>query len=624
MALKRLDEEFELKPGTQLLPYMKRLLPSLEGRFQSIEADQDVVQQLTDEIRASALLRMNEILIPATKDIVEVTKLGFLLAPISTPYKFVLGYMAVYVDEGAQRDTFTPSPYLIVEHTQNDYCIARLIGYEQETGLLEMTVTATHGNMGPWDDWMVSSTPGMADSTKLYHDAIAPMHTEVVADTEEVRTLHAEVLAAAQALAESGLDVYAFIRRDGTVPFVATQTAIAPVAGSNDATIPTTAWTRSRIIEYAGNAVNKLGDTMSGPLYLSAAITQPLQAATKAYVDDSIVAPHIVNDSLTISGVGPALKLRPSAAQQNRTIQALNTAGAARWTLTMADSALETGGNAGANFSLSRYTDLGALIDNPLAIDRATGTTTVKSLSFNGTVNGVGPINLIGDINLYRANAPTTGALYLNQAKSAYHFFDGATHILAGGGLSTSGGAISCGAINGVGAISTNGYPTTTWGLTCHGTATVNGAMNSQGIQVTSAGPLITMYDNTWGPMHVHHQDGNIGFLNHNGGWVWYVNYNGHYWSPQYGWLHDYVTGTANNYAWNAANYRYSQVVQTMRFAYTGDMPTSWPGSGIGEPWNAQVTGWAGYNGYNMYVTYFRFRQGQVMINGGWYAVGFA
>ena len=25
MALKRLDEEFELKPGTQLLPYMKRL-----------------------------------------------------------------------------------------------------------------------------------------------------------------------------------------------------------------------------------------------------------------------------------------------------------------------------------------------------------------------------------------------------------------------------------------------------------------------------------------------------------------------------------------------------------------------------------------------------------------------
>ena len=59
---------------------------------------------------------MNDILIPATEDIIAVTKLGFLLAPISTPYTLVLGYMAMYVDEGPQRDTFTPSPYVIIEH----------------------------------------------------------------------------------------------------------------------------------------------------------------------------------------------------------------------------------------------------------------------------------------------------------------------------------------------------------------------------------------------------------------------------------------------------------------------------------------------------------------------------
>ena len=44
-----------LKPGTQLLPYMKRLLPSLEGRFQAVESEQDIVNELAEEIRAAAL-----------------------------------------------------------------------------------------------------------------------------------------------------------------------------------------------------------------------------------------------------------------------------------------------------------------------------------------------------------------------------------------------------------------------------------------------------------------------------------------------------------------------------------------------------------------------------------------
>src|SRR6188768_1692354 len=116
MALKRLDEEFELKPGTQLLPYMKRLLPSLEARFQDLEGVDRELQAIADEIRAAALLRMNEILIPATEDIIAITKLGFLLAPVTEVlYTIQLGYMAVYVDDGPQAKTFTPSPYIIIE-----------------------------------------------------------------------------------------------------------------------------------------------------------------------------------------------------------------------------------------------------------------------------------------------------------------------------------------------------------------------------------------------------------------------------------------------------------------------------------------------------------------------------
>jgi len=386
MALKRLDEEFDLKPGTQLLPYMKRLLPSLEGRFQDIESQQDIVHELTEEIRAAALMRMNEILIPATADIIAVTKLGFLLAPVSTSYKLVLGYMAMFVDEGPQRASFTPSPYLIIEHTSDDYGIARLIGYHKEDGLLEVSVTAIHGNAGPWADWMVSSTPGMADSTKLYHDAIAPMYAEVTSDHNEVVILHGEILAAAQALEESGLDTYAFVRRDGTVPFQAVQVGVAPSAGSNDTALVTSAWVRARIQEYAPSGPVLLsGSTMTGYLTLSGNPVNVLHAATKQYVDGAIGSPHWVNDYLGIRGSSPVLYLQSLASAQNRFIEARSPGGVVRWQMFIGNTASESGGNAGSDFALVRYSDAGLLLGTVMSADRATGGVAVHNTLWVGS-----------------------------------------------------------------------------------------------------------------------------------------------------------------------------------------------------------------------------------------------
>jgi hypothetical protein len=50
-----------------------------------------------------------------------------------------------------------------------------------------------------------------------------------------------------------------------------------------------------------------------------------------------------------------------------------------RWRLTLGDAVAESGSNAGSNFTLGRYTDAGALIDVPLAINRATGLSTVTA-----------------------------------------------------------------------------------------------------------------------------------------------------------------------------------------------------------------------------------------------------
>lgn len=624
MALKRLDEEFELKPGTQLLPYMKRLLPSLEGRFQDLESTQEALGALTAEIRAAALLRMNEILIPATEDIIAVTKLGFLLAPVAGSVTLGLGGISLQIAEGPQQETFTPSPYLIIEHSLNDYVLARTISYDQEMGLLAVEITATHGNMGPWPDWMVSSTPGMADSTKLYHDAIAPMHTEVVADTAEVRVKHQEILDAAESLEEAGLDLFNYVRRDGTVPFTAVQHGINPTTGSNDVSLATTAWSRARMIEYAGDALMKAGGTMTGALSLAGMPVAPAHAASKAYVDSIIGQGGVIQNSVTLRTINPSLKLQSTSTAQTRSIESMSSAGSQRWVMAMADPSAEAGGNAGSNWVLSRYSDAGALIDSPLSVSRATGTLSTKAIS------AVGDVTVVGDINAYRSATPTTGIVYLNQSRSAYHHFDGANHILAGGGLNAgaiSSGAISCGALN------TNGNSITSGSHTM-GASTVNGQFTiNGGLRLNGAGSnMIELWDNDWGSMFIHHNNENCGFLGPGGNWLWYINTNGHVYSPAYGWLHDYVNQTASNNAWYAANYRYDQTIQQFRMAYAGewsldDILYNIAGTNIWEPHgNSSVTGVGVSQYYFSYIWAIRVRQNQAYRPdwGGWYAVGVA
>jgi len=694
MALKRLDEEFLLKPGTQLLPYMRRLLPALEARFQVVEGTAEQYSHIMDEIRASALMRMNEILIPATEDIIEVTKLGFLLAPSSTPHTLEIGVKYFYVDEGPQRDTFTPSPYLILERQANhdDYAICRMLDYVQETGELVVQITAHHGNPGPHTDWVFSSTPGMADSTKLYHDAIAPMHLEVTSNYDEIVVLHGEILAAAQALEESGLDVQNFIRRDGSLTFTGVQRGVHPAAGSNDTAFATTAWARARMIEYSSANVTRSGDTMSGPLSLSGAPTQPLHAVTKAYVDNIAGTINSMASSLTITTVNPSVRLRPTSPGQNRAIEGLADNASARWTMLLGDSATESGGNAGSNFALYRFTDGGGIIDSPLSVNRQNGTTNVRALNISGAMFAGGGATVSGDLSVYRPGTPTTGVIYLNQSNSAYHYFDGTTHQILGGPLNLAGQGFTCGAITAASVstnggnmhtnggtlflnaansaylqlsggqinlhggpvsinntlncgalncttLSTQGYYATVWGLTSHGSVTVNGneTINGssyiQALTITSGAPTITLNDNEWAPMYIHHNGGDVGFLNNSFSWVMRTNPQGHLWLAAYGWMHDYVWGTANNVATSVANNLFSQIVAVtnMRLVHAGDhirALTIYSPSSISEPYNGGIVTY--YSNYstdsneetNKCIS--RYRYVQYLVSGTWYTTHYA
>lgn len=219
----------------------------------------------------------------------------------------------------------------------------------------------------------------MADSTKLYHDAIGPMYNEVVADTDEVRQKYNEIVQAANDLVAAGLDLYNYVRVDGTTPFQAVQAGAHPATPSNDNSLATTAWTRGRMNEYLRDSMSSSGAAMTGPLYLSGPPTQPLMAATKSYVDAVLGAGGTMNASVTIVASNPSVRLRSTSTNENRNFEALSVDGLQRWVLTLADQSPLGANNQGANFMLARYTDTGALIDYPIRIDRSNGMVQVRA-----------------------------------------------------------------------------------------------------------------------------------------------------------------------------------------------------------------------------------------------------
>jgi hypothetical protein len=118
---------------------------------------------------------------------------------------------------------------------------------------------------------------------------------------------------------------------------------------------------------------------------------------------------------------GPAqLFLDASAGGQH--LIAARSGGNMRWTIQPGDMTAETGGNAGTNFVISRYSDAGSFIDNAMQIDRATG---VADFSKAPTAAGVGFLkltggSLTGSVNI--ADTSTGSALAVQNHGSGYGF----------------------------------------------------------------------------------------------------------------------------------------------------------------------------------------------------------
>ena len=139
-----------------------------------------------------------------------------------------------------------------------------------------------------------------------------------------------------------------------------TPTAPTATGGTNNTQIATTAFVTSAVATSAANYLPLTGGTLSGPGNLTVSGTLAVTgAATLA-------------NGLTIGTANPNLTLNGPAATGPRGIAA-QSSGSARWFLNLANAAVESGGNVGSDFVISRYSDTAIFLDSPLTITRSTG-----------------------------------------------------------------------------------------------------------------------------------------------------------------------------------------------------------------------------------------------------------
>jgi len=120
------------------------------------------------------------------------------------------------------------------------------------------------------------------------------------------------------------------------------------------------------------------------------------------------------NLNIQTTGGGSVLTLFKSTTASNGIIS--YSSGQPRWSMDFGDAAPESGGNAGSNFYLRRYSDAGAQLDLPISISRANG-----NIVFANTVTA--------------GNGGTTGTYYFGNSGTKSLSYDGTNFNLVGGNI---------------------------------------------------------------------------------------------------------------------------------------------------------------------------------------------
>lgn len=251
---RRLDEQFPINANEEVAPTLRRILRALEARFAQLEEQRAEYEAAITHLNAVGLARINDVLLPASQRILEYSSLGFLLVKSATPITLTPETQQTFVvNEGAQRELWTPTPFVAIQREQssNDFAIGRVNSFDRENGHLLVFIAAAFGDPGPHHDWTISAAPGVSLATRSYYEGALEAKQAASSDAAQAAADRVFVAASLAALQSAGLTPEAYVRHDGARPFSAPVAGIAPPAtfpGEGNILVPAN-WVRS-ILDY--------------------------------------------------------------------------------------------------------------------------------------------------------------------------------------------------------------------------------------------------------------------------------------------------------------------------------------------------------------------------------------
>lgn len=171
MALKRLDEQFPFSSKQPVGEQFRQALRAIEARFSGLEAQRADFDAAVTDFTTIALDRVNDILLPAAEKIIRITDLGFLRVHSGSSVALIAGQDKTFViPEGDERDLFQPSTFVTIQRTtpgtENNYSIAQVLSWDKSNGFLTLRLLSVSGSAGPFTDWEIVDSPGVAVATR--------------------------------------------------------------------------------------------------------------------------------------------------------------------------------------------------------------------------------------------------------------------------------------------------------------------------------------------------------------------------------------------------------------------------------------------------------------------------
>ena len=187
------------------------LIEAIEARLAPLEENLGIQREVADAIIARGLTVIEQELAPIVSQADQIlnnadtsvqAKIdrfedkitgGMLLAFSSSPTPIAVDQMIDLVIDVADREFFTPSPYLALSRTSTvaNWAIGRVVAFNRTSGALRLQLEQVYGPGGPFHDWCITSLPGAALMQKYYYEQTLSLRGQVAndkTDTDNYRT----------------------------------------------------------------------------------------------------------------------------------------------------------------------------------------------------------------------------------------------------------------------------------------------------------------------------------------------------------------------------------------------------------------------------------------------------